>query len=128
MMSGIRGKNTAPELAVRRFLHGRGFRYRLHDRCLPGRPDLVLSSYRTVVFVHGCFWHQHQDCRFAVMPKTNSAFWEAKLMGNRERDAKQLKSLAELGWHCEVIWECEAATPAVMKSLVKRLRSRRKLP
>ena len=107
MMSGIRGTNTQPELRVRRFLHSHGFRYRLHDRTLPGHPDIVLPRYRTVVFVHGCFWHQHSGCRFATRPDTNADFWRAKLAGNVARDQRQREGLMRRGWRVEVVWECE---------------------
>ena len=107
MMSGIRGKNTQPELRVRRFLHARGFRFRLHGTGLPGRPDLVLPRYRTAVFVHGCFWHQHPGCRFAARPGTNSDFWQRKFKENRERDERQERQLRELGWRVCTVWECE---------------------
>ena len=107
MMSGIRGTNTQPELRVRRFLHSHGFRYRLHDRTLPGQPDIVLPRYRTVVFVHGCFWHQHPGCRFATRPDTNADFWRAKLAGNVARDRRQGEVLMRRGWRVEVVWECE---------------------
>lgn len=109
MMSGIRGRDTKPELAVRRYLHGRGFRYRLHARELPGRPDIVLPRHRTVVFVHGCFWHRHEGCRFAYTPKTRQEFWLPKLEGNAVRDARDQQQLADLGWRVEVVWECEVA-------------------
>lgn len=108
MMSGIRGKDTEPELRVRRFLHSRGFRYRLHDRRLPGRPDIVLPRYRTVVFVHGCFWHQHPGCRLAARPATRGEFWAQKLNGNTIRDCRQQDALKEAGWQVEVVWECES--------------------
>lgn len=107
MMREIRGKDTKPELRVRRFLHARGFRYRLHDRRLPGRPDLTLPKLRTVVFVHGCFWHQHSGCRFAARPATRVAFWAAKLSANTERDMRQRDLLTAAGWRVEVVWECE---------------------
>jgi len=107
MMSGIRGKNTQPELRVRQYLHARGFRFRLHDPRLPGRPDIVLPRYRTAVFVHGCFWHQHPGCRFASRPGTNAEFWRSKLAGNARRDAEVETLLQRQGWHVEVVWECE---------------------
>lgn len=107
MMSGIRGKDTKPELEVRRFLHRLGFRYRLHDKRLPGRPDVVLPKYRTVVFVHGCFWHQHPGCRLATKPDTNGEFWRDKLRSNTVRDARNQSKLVELGWRTITVWECQ---------------------
>ena len=106
-MSGIRGANTQPELRVRRHLHAAGLRYRLHMRGLPGRPDLVLPRFRTAVFVHGCFWHQHPGCRFATRPGTNAEFWKAKFATNRERDQRKEAELRALGWRVEVVWECD---------------------
>lgn len=106
MMSGIRGKNTKPELLVRRYLHGAGLRFRLHVKDLPGKPDLVFPKYKTVVFVHGCFWHQHPGCKYAYVPKSNSSFWISKLNRNRERDAQKIAALKILGWRSLVIWEC----------------------
>lgn len=106
-MAGIRGRDTKPELAVRRYLHRRGFRYRLHDRRLPGRPDLVLRKHRVALFVHGCFWHQHPGCRLAAKPGTNAEFWQAKLASNLARDARDQLRLAELGWRSITVWECE---------------------
>jgi len=104
-MSGIRGKDTKPEWQVRRALHARGFRYRLHARRLAGRPDLVLPRYRAVVFVHGCFWHGH-DCRYFRLPATRTAFWEGKISRNRSNDARNRASLLEAGWRVAVVWEC----------------------
>jgi DNA mismatch endonuclease (patch repair protein) len=112
MMSRIRGKNTIPEMLVRRFLHAAGFRYRLHVKDLPGRPDIVLPKYRTVIFVHGCFWHRHPGCRDAVMPTSNTAFWNEKLRGNTARDSRNIAALEAKGWRCAVIWECEVGNPA----------------
>jgi DNA mismatch endonuclease (patch repair protein) len=106
MMSGIRGKNTRPEMRVRRFLHKSGFRYRLHDRSLPGTPDLVLPRYRTVLFVHGCFWHRHASCRFATTPSTNIDFWLSKFESNVARDCRAVEKLISDGWRVIVIWEC----------------------
>ena len=105
-MSRIQGKNTKPEMAVRRYLHGQGFRFRLHRKDLPGKPDLVLPRYRVVIFVHGCFWHRHQGCFYATSPATRKEFWRNKLNGNVQRDHLQQKALLEQGWRILVIWEC----------------------
>ena len=109
MMAGIGGKNTMPELQVRRFLHAKGFRYRLHDRSLPGRPDLVFPRRRAVILVHGCFWHGH-DCRFFKWPATRPEFWREKISDNRERDKRDICRLKNLGWRVLVIWECAVKT------------------
>jgi len=106
MMSGIKGKNTRPEMIVRRALHKAGYRYRLHRKDLPGNPDIVLPKYKTVIFVHGCFWHHH-DCKNFKWPKTREEFWRAKIEGNVERDRKAYAALEALGWKVIVIWECE---------------------
>ena len=108
MMSGIRGKNTKPELLVRKALHAQGFRFRLHDKNLPGKPDIVLKKHRTVIFVHGCFWHGH-DCKHFKWPKTRPEFWREKIEGNKTRDLKHQQELKELGWNVKVIWECETS-------------------
>ncbi len=105
MMSGIKSKNTKPELRIRSALHRRGFRFQLHRKGLPGKPDLVLPKYSTVIFVHGCFWHGH-DCHLFKMPSTRAAFWKNKIENNRLRDQKVLSELLELGWRCLVVWEC----------------------
>ena len=110
MMSGIRGKDTKPELLVRRGLHSRGFRFRLHGAKLPGRPDLVLPKYSAAILVHGCFWHAH-DCSLAKIPKTRPEFWKAKLSANQARDARQLVELQALGFRTLVIWECSLRGP-----------------
>lgn len=106
MMSGIRGKDTKPELIVRSYLHREGLRFRLHAK-LPGKPDLVLPKYRVVVFVHGCFWHRHEDCRFATIPASNTEFWQAKFDGNMRHDADVRKQLHKLGWRILIIWSCQ---------------------
>lgn len=106
MMSGIRGKDTKPELIVRSFLHRAGLRFRLHAK-LPGKPDLVFPKYRTIVFVHGCFWHRHEGCRYATTPANNAEFWQEKFAANVRRDAKVKLQLEELGWRVLVIWSCE---------------------
>ena len=104
-MSGIRGKNTKPELVIRRGLHAAGFRFRLHDRGLPGQPDLVLPRYRAAVFVHGCFWHGH-DCPLFRWPRSRQEFWREKISGNVERDRRAVERLEEAGWRVLTIWEC----------------------
>lgn len=105
MMSGIRGKNTKPELIVRRGLHRQGLRYRLHDRNLPGKPDIVFSSRKCVIFVHGCFWHGHH-CHLFRLPTTRPEFWSIKIKRNREIDTQAMFALQEQGWRCLIIWEC----------------------
>jgi len=120
MMSGIKGKNTKPELLVRRYLHRRGLRYRLHVKGLPGTPDLVLPKYRTVIFVHGCFWHQHLGCRYAAIPKTRQEFWLEKLTANRFRDLANESRLGALGWRVLTIWECEVCDAGLVR-LVKQI-------
>ncbi|MBY8824607.1 very short patch repair endonuclease [Sphingomonas colocasiae] len=105
MMSGIRGTDTKPEQLLRKGLHAQGFRFRLHDRMLPGKPDIVLSRYRAVIFAHGCFWHGH-DCHMFRWPSTREAYWRKKIGGNRERDTRSEEALREAGWRCAVIWEC----------------------
>lgn len=107
MMSGIKGKNTQPELKVRKYLHGRGLRYKLHANELPGKPDLVLPKFKAVIFVHGCFWHQHVGCKYAAQPQTRAEFWNLKLSENVKRDSYQVAALEEMGWRVFVIWECE---------------------
>lgn len=106
MMSRIGTKNTKPELKIRRGLHRRGFRYRLHRHDLPGKPDIVLPRHNVVILVHGCFWHGHQGCRYFKLPRSNPVFWETKLQKNRDRDARQVDELVHLGWRVSVIWEC----------------------
>ena len=106
MMSAIRGKDTRPELIVRRFLHRKGYRYRLHRRNLPGRPDIILPKHRVVILVHGCFWLSHDGCFYATSPATRKEFWREKLAGNRDRDLRQQEELNRLGWRVVVIWEC----------------------
>jgi len=104
-MRGIRGKNTRPEIAVRRLLHAAGFRFRIHDPKLPGKPDIVLKRHRAVVLVHGCFWHGH-SCPFYRLPRTRPGFWSAKIGRNRTNDARTVAALRKLGWRVAVVWEC----------------------
>jgi DNA mismatch endonuclease, patch repair protein len=106
MMAGIRSKNTKPELLLRRALHARGLRYRLHGAKLPGKPDLVFAKHQAVVFVHGCFWHRHSNCRFATTPATRPEFWTAKFSANIERDERNVAVLLENGWRIATVWEC----------------------
>ena len=119
-MASIRGKDTKPELLVRRFLFSRGFRYRLNHPRLPGRPDIVLRKYRTVIFVNGCFWHGHEGCKNYVVPKSNTEFWTAKIERNRARDIDEQHELAAMGWHCITVWECQLK-PAIRKNTLKSL-------
>ena len=106
-MSAVKSKNTKPELLVRKFLFSRGFRYRLNHPRLPGRPDLVLRKYRTVIFVNGCFWHGHKGCKYYVLPKSNVEYWQMKVERNSLRDIEVQRTLASLGWHCITVWECQ---------------------
>ena len=106
-MSSIRGKNTKPEIQVRQGLHARGFRFRLQDKKLPGRPDIVLPKYGVAIMVNGCFWHGHKGCRYATVPKSNVEFWTAKIQRNRHRDQVTEAHLTALGWHVITVWECE---------------------
>ncbi|CAN0639399.1 very short patch repair endonuclease [Burkholderia cepacia] len=105
MMSGIRAKNTKPELMLRRALHSKGFRYRLHSSKLPGTPDMVFRKYRAVIFVHGCFWHAH-DCKYFKLPRSRTEFWQTKLLKNRARDETVLANTRKLGWRVLIVWEC----------------------
>lgn len=106
-MSQISGKDTKPEMMGRKFLHANGFRYRLHVKDLPGKPDLVLPKHKTVIFVHGCYWHAHEGCKYFKIPKTRTEWWKEKLLGNRKRDKKHIRQLEDSCWNVIVIWECE---------------------
>ena len=106
MMSGIRGKDTKPEIIVRRLLHRLGYRFRLHRKDLPGRPDIVLPKWRTVIFVNGCYWHGHEECHLFRAPKTRTEFWTNKIEGNQARDLRNHAALQDAGWRVLVIWEC----------------------
>ena len=125
-MASIRGKDTKPEMLVRRWLHSRGFRYRINVKGLPGTPDIVLRKYRTAIFIHGCFWHGHEGCHYFVLPKSNTEFWTAKIERNRERDLERRSQLKQMGWHTIVIWECQLkpktreATLAELEHLLHR--------
>lgn len=124
MMAGIQGRDTLPEITVRKFLHKEGFRFRLHEKRLPGKPDIVLPRYRAVVLVHGCFWHQHEGCRFATKPRSNVKFWRTKLRENVLRDARNLLQLRELGWRPLVFWECAARDTPQLRKLAANIRGR----
>ena len=116
-MSRIRSKNTKPEEKVRKYLFSKGFRYRKNDKRLPGTPDIVLTKYKIVIFINGCFWHGHSDCRYFVMPKTNTEFWYNKINSNIERDQKQLQQLNEMGWNIIVVWECQLKPSRINQTL-----------
>lgn len=123
-MARIRGKDTQPEMMVRRAFWAAGLRYRLHDKRLPGNPDLVFPGRRTVVFVHGCFWHCHEGCGNFRIPKTRTEWWAAKLARNKARDAEVCARLEALGWEVVVIWECEAAVRERLTAVIERLKMR----
>lgn len=120
LMSKIGPRNTKPELALRSMLHRAGFRFRLHVKDLPGKPDIVLPKYRTVIFVHGCFWHRHRGCRFATTPSSNEAFWRSKFSENVERDKRKTRALRRLGWDVLTVWECEVTQPQTIQRILSR--------
>jgi DNA mismatch endonuclease (patch repair protein) len=120
IMRAVKRAHTGPEVVVRRALHALGLRFRLHRRDLPGSPDIVLPRFRTVVFVHGCFWHRHPGCRYASTPKTRQEYWLPKFKANVERDAKKEAQLRELGWRVLVIWGCEICKPAELYERLRR--------
>lgn len=120
IMSLIKSKNTKPELIVRSFLHHQGLRFRLHKKDLPGQPDLVFKKFNTVIFVHGCFWHGHDDpnCKSSHIPKSNSQFWSNKIEKNQNRDKSNMEKLKTLGWRIITIWECEIKKPQILDKLL----------
>lgn len=120
-MSQIRSKDTKPEVAVRSILHRNGFRFRLHSRVLPGRPDIVLRRFRSVVFVHGCFWHRHKGCSNSTLPSTNRSAWRKKFEQNVDRDRRNITALRELGWRVFVVWECEVPGGRSASRMLKEL-------
>jgi DNA mismatch endonuclease (patch repair protein) len=125
IMSRVKAKNTKPEMVVRRMLHAAGYRYRLHARDLPGKPDLVFPGRRKVVFINGCFWHRHRDCAHARLPKSRTEFWTDKLERNRERDERNVEALREQGWDVLTVWECEVRDlAAIMPRVVAFLEQR----
>lgn len=121
-MAAVRGKDTTPELLVRRMLHRAGLRFRLHRADLPGHPDLVLARHRTAIFVHGCFWHRHADCPRTTTPKRNARFWRAKFVANVARDRAAIVALRRSGWRVAVIWECEARDAKRLRRRLARLK------
>lgn len=120
-MSRIRGTDTVPERELRSTLHQMGYRFRLHVRRLSGSPDVVLPKHRTVIFVHGCYWHRHKGCRFAYTPKTRQAFWQQKFLANVSRDRRVRRQLRQAGWRVLTVWECELKSQAKRPALLRRL-------
>lgn len=119
LMASIRGKDTKPEMIVRRCLHAMGYRYRLHRRDLPGTPDIVFPGRRAVIFVHGCFWHRHPGCRLAAVPSTRRDFWEAKIAANRARDRQATARLRHDGWRVAIVWECQTRKATGLESRLR---------
>lgn len=123
MMSSIRGKDTGPEMVVRRFLHGQGYRYRIHRKDLPGKPDIVIPRLKVCIFVHGCFWHRHPGCPFATIPKTRNEFWNEKFQKNVMRDLSNINTLEAAGWNVLIVWECQLKKdPQTLERLEQKLR------
>ena len=121
-MSRIRSAHTQPEIVVRKFLHAQGFRYTLHNKKLPGRPDIVLPKYKTIVFIHGCFWHGHANCKYYVVPKTRTEWWLNKINTNKDNDTKAIKALKKEGWKIIIIWECNLKPAKIEKTLASLLK------
>jgi DNA mismatch endonuclease (patch repair protein) len=126
-MARVRGRDTKPELRVRRALHAAGLRYRLHAKELPGRPDIVFRPWKLAIFVHGCFWHRHGDaaCKLARLPKSRRDFWEPKLRGNRDRDLRNQVELRRAGWEVMVVWECQLSKATILDSLIASIKARK---
>lgn len=116
-MSRIRATNTKPELLVRRYLHALGFRYTLHNKKLPGKPDIILPKYKTIIFVHGCFWHGHNNCKYYVVPKTRTDWWLNKINTNKDNDVRATKALKKAGWKIIIVWECSLKPAKIDKTL-----------
>ena len=125
-MARIGQRDTAPELAVRSTLHQMGYRFRLHQSDLPGKPDVVLARHRTIFLIHGCFWHRHRACRFAYMPKSRVDFWRAKFKANVIRDRKVEKQLQERGWTVQIVWECETKDRVALEKLLRQVLPKRR--
>ena len=120
-MAAIKEKDTKPEMLVRRYLHACGFRYSLHCKKLPGSPDLVFRSLRTVIFIHGCFWHGHENCKYYRLPKSNTEFWRDKVEQNRQRDSAVIQELESKGWRVFIIWECELKNKSTREATLRRI-------
>lgn len=121
-MSRIKGKDTKPELLVRKFLFANGFRYRLHDKKLPGKPDIVLPKYKTLILVNGCFWHGHENCKYFVLPKTRTEFWLNKIRSNIANDIKNLTALRKAGWKVIVVWECQLKKEKTLNNIIRKIK------
>ena len=121
IMSKISGKNTKPEMIVRKYLHSLGYRYSLHRKDLPGKPDLVLSKYNTVIFINGCFWHSHKNCKASALPTSNKKFWEKKISDNILRDKKYIRELRSKGWKVIIVWQCQLKNQIVQQKTIKRI-------
>ncbi|NLD47365.1 MAG: DNA mismatch endonuclease Vsr [Clostridiaceae bacterium] len=125
-MSHIKGKDTKPEILVRKYLFSKGFRYRINDKRYPGRPDIILPKYKTVIFINGCFWHVHEKCKYFVWPSSNVEFWKDKLGRNKKRDEKNIAELKNMGWRVIIVWECELRKPLAemtLKNLCNEIRN-----
>ncbi len=125
-MSRIKNANTKPEIALRKLLFARGFRYRINVKKLPGKPDIVLKKYNVAIFINGCFWHGHQNCKFFIMPKTRQEFWVKKINRNKERDSENIQNLKEIGWKIIVVWECELKKDKLentLKKVIKKIKT-----
>ena len=120
-MSRIKGKNTKPEIIVRKMLHQMGYRFRLHRKDLPGCPDIVMPKHKTVIFVHGCFWHRHKSCKYAYTPKSRVTFWKSKFAETVKRDKQHLKQLKENGWEVFIVWECETKDMDKLKKILDKI-------
>lgn len=118
-MSRIRAKNTKPEMVVRKALFAAGFRFRLHEKSLPGKPDIVLKKYKTVIMIHGCFWHGHNNCKYYVVPKTRTEWWVEKINRNKAVDKNNIKALRKLGWNVKVVYECELKSKRLDNTIKK---------
>lgn len=122
-MSAIKSNDTKPEMLVRKYLHSMGLRYGLHNKKLPGSPDIVLRKYKTVIFINGCFWHGHDNCRYYRLPKSNIEFWQTKINRNRERDKRDIEALRKRGWRVIVVWECELRTKELRQQTLRNYSS-----